>query len=689
MNYLPSDGAPGHESGSGSAQDANVAETGKNILTEEQLRVVRHPLGRHARVLAVAGSGKTTTMAHRVEHLIREQGVPTSGVLVVMFNKLARIQFRDKLAQMGMDGQRQPPVHTFHSVAYRIINDAVAKAFLPAFTNNWIEDRAEQARYAVHRAIRNLESRKIAHPDSIDPEEALDAIALWKGALIPPERAGYHGKMKLPAVYAEYERLRTQAHALTFDDFVPLALGILEAEAELRQRWCNRVSAMIVDEYQDVNHGQQRLLEMLAGTKADVMVVGDEDQTIYEWRGARPSYILQEFERTFDNKPHDLYQLPHTFRFGPVLAQCAQNVIERNVSRIEKPLIAHAVERGADIHVFKATSWQQTDPHLSLAEQVKALVRETNDPSNIIVLGRTYAQLNELEAVFLSLKIPYRVVGRKPFFERREIQVLLDYVKMAMRLTEPVSRQTQNLLLSVANTPNRKLARNALTRAIASAHQRKESTRDALEFLADSPMSPMSKLQREAATDLLQVLERIREKIEKGDAPADDFLNWLVQMLDYLKHFDDYYGQGEHSEERKQAVLTFCRFAEKSKMSIRSLISLVDKLDTTQGAPEEHQIVMTSVFRTKGLEYDYVIIPNCIEGFMPCMLGSDNLTYDKAGLVNEPEASARIESERRLFYVALTRARKTVFIGTTSISAPARDQERQPVASCFLGEMTL
>ncbi|TVR00657.1 MAG: ATP-dependent helicase, partial [Desulfovibrionales bacterium] len=364
----------------------------------------------------------------------------------------------------------------------------------------------------------------------------------------------------------------------------------------------------------------------------------------------------------------------------------------RNVSRIEKPLIAHAVERGADIHVFKATSWQQTDPHLSLAEQVKALVRETNDPSQIIVLGRTYAQLNELEAVFLSQKIPYRVVGRKPFFERREIQVLLDYVRLAMRLEEPVARQTQNLLLSVANTPNRKIGRDALTRALASAYQRQESTKDALKFLAESPMSPLGKTQCKSVTDLLQSLERIRAVLKMGnqhEQTAGVFLDGLVKMLNYLKHFDDYYGQGEHSEERKQAVLTFCRFADKSNMGIHALMQVVNKLDTTQGAPEEHQIVMTSVFRTKGLEYDYVIIPNCINDFMPCQLGSDNKTYDKAGLVKVPVASAHIESERRLFYVALTRARKAVFIGATSIPGPPRGRESPPVASCFLDEMAL
>ena len=659
----------------------------KQLLTEQQKQVVQHPLGKHARVLAVAGSGKTTTMVHRINYLIHEHKVSPGGIFVVMFNKLARIQFKDKLVQIGLPLQKQPQVHTFHSCAYRIIKDTSAKGLLPEFKNMWLEDREEQSRYTIHRAIFNLENRKIVPLNTIDPEEAMEAIAFWKNSLIPPDRAGHKFNAHIPLVYAEFERLRIRKHALTYDDFVPIAVGILESEAAIRNLWCNRASIIIVDEYQDVNHGQQRMLELMAGNKADVMVVGDDDQTIYEWRGARPYYILEKFETVFSNKPHALYQLPHSFRFGPVIAQCAQNVIDRNLNRIEKPLIAHAMDRKADLHVFKASVWQQTDPHLSLARQVKALVRETNDPLNIIVLGRTYSQLNELEAVFLQQKIPYRVVGSRPFFERREIQVLLDYFRLAMKLEDPVSRQTQKLLLSVANTPNRKLSRDSLVKAMSHAHQEGKCSREALIFLLGSPLTPLTNAQRKQAGSLLRCLEQIREKAQKGGGAAGGLLNWLVDMLSYLKHFDDYYGKGEHSEERKQAVLTFCSYAHKSKMNISSLLSLVDRLDTTRGVPEEQQIVMTSVFRTKGLEYDYVIIPNCTERYMPCRLISYNPTYDKAGLVREPLESEPIDNERRLFYVALTRARKAVYIGTTSSNAENYMGKCPPSGSRFLDEM--
>ena len=141
-------------------------------------------------------------------------------------------------------------------------------------------------------------------------------------------------------VYALFEEKRRQAKALTFDDFVPVAVRLLEHSDTIAATWCNRYEHLIVDEYQDVNYGQQRLIEVLAGDKAELMVVGDDDQTIYEWRGARSTYIIRDFQSQFANKPHSTYRLSHTFRFGPLAAQVAQNCISHNSNRVEKEVVS-------------------------------------------------------------------------------------------------------------------------------------------------------------------------------------------------------------------------------------------------------------------------------------------------------------------------------------------------------------
>jgi DNA helicase-2/ATP-dependent DNA helicase PcrA len=652
-------------------------------LTSEQEAVVAHPLGRHARVLAVAGSGKTMTMAYRIKYLIEEQNVAPSSIRVLMFNKLARVQFQERLAEIGIPRKHHPPVDTFHSFSYRLIRQMMDARVIPASVEFWTDGRGERIWLYTNIAITNLERQGIVPAGYVDPEEAVQAISLWKGSLIPPSRAGYRGDPYLPLVYEEYERLRIRKGAITFDDFVVTAVGILEYEQSVRQDWCNRVAHIIVDEYQDVNYGQQRLIELLAGDRADVMVVGDDDQTIYEWRGARPTYMIREFQTVFSNKAHTDYTLSRSFRFGPVIAQCAYNSISFNTTRVPKPLVAHRADKTAEVHVVEGP-----DANRELADQIVTLVKEQDvPPSEIRVLVRTYAQLAGLEAECLDRGIPYRVVGRCPFFERRENAVLLDYLRLAMALDSPVTTQTERWLLSIANMPSRMLGRKDLSQTMRSARFHGASTRQALTELADNPNSPLCTPQKERVTELVGILDHIRQRVTGDpDLLAGNLLGWLVDTLNYLEHFAEYYGDGWESFDRKRAVLNFLDYAKGTGLRPLDFLNHVASLDTTRGAPEDQQIVMTSVFREKGCEYDYVMIPQCEEGYLPCLRQTGNLVFDKAGLVEEPEPSEAIENERRLFYVGLTRAKKAVFIGTVASTGNGASSH---LPSRFLDEIQL
>jgi DNA helicase-2/ATP-dependent DNA helicase PcrA len=297
-------------------------------LTEEQLAVIHHPIGRHARVLAVAGSGKSYTMACRIQYLVQECHVAPHTIRVLMFNRLARQQFCTHLDRTGLPDTMQPEVHTFHSFSFQIINTMVRIGVLPGLTQFWTGEKEELVWLTAKRAIESLERKGCIVPNTIETEDALNAISLWKGALLPPNRAGSWSMPMMYLVYEEFEQMRLEKSALTFDDFIPMALEILESNANARNRWCGPVEYLIVDEYQDVNYGQQHLLELLSDGKADVMAVGDDDQTIYEWRGARPNYIVRDFEKVFNHKPQSMYQLSHSFRFGPTIAQSATNLSE-------------------------------------------------------------------------------------------------------------------------------------------------------------------------------------------------------------------------------------------------------------------------------------------------------------------------------------------------------------------------
>jgi DNA helicase-2/ATP-dependent DNA helicase PcrA len=633
-------------------------------LTAEQGQVIAHPLGSHARVLAVAGSGKSTTMAHRIKHLILDLNVLPAEINVLMFNSLACKQFIHHLDQVGLPQNLHPDVHTFHSLSFQIIHEAIKAHDLPPQTQFWLSDKTEYIWVTIKRGIADLEKAKKIPPDTIDPEQVMQAISLWKGSLTPPERAGSVSSAYLPIIYAQYEEFRQSQYALTYDDFVPQAIELLENNPPLYQRFCGRLHHLIVDEYQDVNLGQQTLIEMLAGDQADVMVVGDDDQTIYEWRGARPNYIIQDFTRVFNAKPVLDYQLSRSFRFGPLIAQCASNTISCNTIRVEKPLIAYQTEKSGFIQIY--TDREATQ---ELANQVQALMQNDREPpTEIVVLARMYAQLDNLEAEFLARGIPYRVDGQEPFFKRKEINSLLDYIRLEARWDEPMDDLAARWILSVANKPSRMLSRNLLEKMIQTARQKKISAKSTFEWAANDPSSGLSRWQIRPILELHDFIDRLRKKLDQPNAA--DVLEWMVQELDYLSYFQEYYGKGETADEKSNAVLHFIQLVRVMNLPPLSLLDQLSKLDTTQGKPEEEQILFTTIYRTKGLEFDYVLIPQCEENLMPYLRGKSIDIYDTRTVGRVSAMSNGLENERRLFYVALTRARIGVFIGASG--SPSR-----------------
>lgn len=655
-------------------------------LTAEQEAIIHHPCGCHARVLAVAGSGKTTTLVHRLRHLLLEEEAAPTSVLVLMFNRLARQQFEEKLARVGLPEHLRPRVYTFHAFAYHFIRAMIRTGLIPRYTDLWVGARGELERLYARRAIENLEKRRIIPPETVDVSEVLAAIGLWKGALLSPERAGYRGNPDIPVVYGEFEKLRHQQRALTFDDFVPTAVTLLESNNHLRNQWCERVDHLIVDEYQDVNFGQHRLIELLAGQRADVMVVGDDDQTIYEWRGARPHYIVEGFAQAFANKSVRDYQLSHSFRFGPLLAQCAYNTIRLNQYRVDKRVLAHAVSRPARISRYQTLDSMESTR--AMVEQIVSLVTQKRVwPRQIVVLARLYAQLAPLEMECLSRRVPYQVLGQDPFFSRTENMVLRNYLDVALSLDQPVSGALGEQLLSIANKPTRYLSRRQLEKALDGGRLYGFTLAQVLERLVGSLETPFSHEQRLELEALLHLLRRIAERIRtEQELLAGPLLAWLVDVLDYLASFDDYYGPGESSLDRKESVKAFVKFADFAGLKPVAFLDYLDGLDTTRGKPEDELLTMTSIHRTKGLEWDYVFLPEVQEHFLPYLGRGEAVIYDLEGEIDTELHSPALERERRLFYVALTRARREVHL-----QAPLRNSQAvtplDPIPSRFLEEI--
>lgn len=658
--------------------------------TDEQQAVVQHPFGQHARVLAVAGAGKTTTMAHRVRYMVEECGVAPNTILILMFNRLARLQFTDKLNQVIQNPALRPKVNTFHSFAYRLLLQMMDDGFLPANINFWgMEESDYHVTVCAHKAIQAVSNRDDLDPESIDVEQLLESISLWKGALIPPPRAGYAGSVPMNDIYTEFEKLRIRDNALTFDDFVPMVVGALETEPALFRQWCNRYQHIIADEYQDVNFGQQRMIELLANKRADVMVVGDDDQTIYEWRGARPNYITKQFQKVFSDRPHQDYTLSHSFRFGPMLAQCAYNCVQHNAGRFPKAVIAHNVQQQDEIEIFSS---DEETANLMLLQQMQHILATTGDARQIAVLGRMYAQLSGLEAACLLKKVPYRVMGRAPFFDRHENRVLRDYLYIALTLYEQLDGDLSRMAMSILNVPNRLLKRATLQSSLDEARARGATVWAALELALRSYRGNAAM----RFAEFMELLDGIHQVTSSHtEMPAGHILAWINEELELATHFERFYGDGEASEERKRSVEALCNYALITGMPPLEFLTHLENLDTTQGIGDDPTlsqlekdkriIRMMTVHRTKGLEFEHVFIPECIEGFMPFPAGSFSQTYDTEGIVDRAESVDEISSERRLFYVAITRAKQAIYLGT--VRPTVGEDRRMP--SRFLAEMLL
>ena len=617
-------------------------------FTDEQLQVIRHADG-HARVSAAAGSGKTATLVARVVELLR-RGADPRRIRVLMFNRSAREDFERRVAAAVREAGLSAPisVQTFHSAGYRLLQRLEAEGVVR-------QRRLETADWAVRRMARTaLETAPAQGGESADvDDDELDAFLAFVDVVkadirpaqtIHEEAAERLGEV-LPRHYVDafdrFEALREEHGLRLLSDLIHEPVQALLADEALARRFRNHFDHLIIDEYQDVNEAQQQLIRCIAGDRAAVMVVGDPDQCVYQWRGARPEYIVRRFHEDFPGGVS--YTLPHTFRFGHTLALLGNHSVVRNRQRDGKLCLAArdnpatAVARCAD-----------SDPELY--RRIIASHREAGRTlSEIGVLVRLYSLAAPLELELLEASVPLRLEGRAGLFQRREIRALLGYLRHiagVIRDPLPDGAGMETLLTEMLMLPVAGLRRQE-AQAIA---QRCARSRE-----------PIGRTLSAAAQELPAWKgRRLRGRIASLAAlgqfsrqdPVAEVLDEVVGELDLYEAIASGSPSGETATDRTMMVDAFRRFAAGGGRGLLEFLERCDELIARsahwQQSPPEDAVRVTSIHRAKGLEWPVVIVPGLAEGSFPYLDGD--------------ESEADLEAERRLFYVAVTRAQRQLYL---------------------------
>jgi len=608
-------------------------------------------------ILAGAGTGKTRAITYRMANLIAS-GVPAEAILAVTFTNKAAEEMRNRITDLllraGVPPAR-PWVSTFHSFCARLLRREAAAAGLPRdFT---IYDDDDQIA-AVKLAMAKLQIDE----DGLTPRNVLSRISYAKNHGQTPEqlRASAFDQegRKTADVFTAYEKLLHESKAVDFDDLLLRSARLLRDSAVTRQKWQSFFQYIHVDEYQDTNRVQYDLLRLLTGPKQNVCVVGDEDQSIYAWRGADVS-ILLNFSRDFTDAR--VVKLERNYRSTQNILDAAGAVVANNPERLGKSLSAEK-GGGANLKYFEARDAQAEAEYV--ASELERIQNEDPDQT-CAVEYRTNFQSRAFEEVFRRRGLRYKLVGGFSFYNRAEVKDALAYVRLAMHPEDDIS------LLRVLNLPPRGIGKTTVDALREAARADGTSLWAAIEKLAAGApggraVAPLRGFQ--------QLIARLQEALSAKE-PAD-FLRAVLEETGYMDMLKDRntpedVARIENLEELSRAVAesmeageTFADFLDAA-----ALVSDADQYD------EKQHVTLITLHSTKGLEFDHVFLTGMEDGICP---HSRSANEDKG-----------IEEERRLVYVGMTRARKSLTL-TRAVYRRIFGNEQQLRASLpsrFLAEI--
>lgn len=611
-------------------------------LNEKQKQAVKQIDG-PVLILAGAGSGKTKTLTHRIAYLI-QKGVSPYNILAVTFTNKAAKEMRARVGSLLVQNHEHrsfmPYMGTFHSICVRILRQDGESVGIPK--NFVIFDESDR-----QSAIKQASKQLFIDEKQFKPSTIAGMISGAKNELITPQE--YAGTATLPAqkvtaqIFPLYERTLREAGALDFDDLIGRTVAMLSAQSELRKKWASQFQYIMIDEYQDTNNAQYKLIKYLTNSSENLCVVGDDWQSIYSWRGADFRNILN-FERDYPSAT--VIKLEENYRSTKNILDAAHMVITKNEQRSDKELWTKA-GAGAPVQIIQVQS--EAHEGESIITKIKTQVDMRLRPySDFAILYRTNAQSRGLEEIFLKYGIPYRIVGGMRFYDRKEIKDVLAYIRLIYQAEDRTS------FLRIVNVPARGIGAKSLEKFFDWAASNNLPLSKAL-----SQVQLCTSVTGKAYKGLVDLGNLISDLRAQAPAVAEEdlddklplsvsqFVEAVIRRTGYQSSLDDGSIQaGERIENVKELITVAKEYDGVGLDEFLEEVALLSGLDTIDERSDA--VTLMTLHAAKGLEFPVVFMAGMEESVFP----HSRALFD----------AAEMEEERRLCYVGMTRAREELFL---------------------------
>jgi len=589
-----------------------------NRLNESQRDAVKQTEG-PVLILAGAGSGKTTTIVSRLAYLIEGLGIPASNTLTLTFTNKAAKEMRERALAMMNDISYPPLLCTFHKFGLLFLKFNI---HLLGRKNNFVVIDTDDKKKIIKKINSQIATPLIA-----------SEISRYKNSLLSPDDAYKQAEaftyQQIAKVYEEYEANLRENNLLDFDDLIALSYKILDENPQLAQQISQKYQYIMIDEYQDTNELQLKLLQKLCTSHNNICVVGDDDQSIYGWRGANIRNIM-EFDKDFAGAK--TFKIEQNYRSKEPILKVANALIEHNRSRLGKKLIA---TRGSGEDVGILNSNDENEESRMIASKINKLITSGVDAQNIAVLYRVNVLSRSIEEGLNRAGIAYKLVGGQRFYDRAEIKDLISYIRVITNFHDDFSFKR------IVNKPKRGLGKASVDKIELAAHTNEKSI---YQYIKDVELSELEALVRKKNAKTLKGfitdIEYVAKEVENSSYDFIDLLEETFHLQDIYKGHQDEADKTLNMDEFYGLFRDFIKKNPNAHLDdFLNELTLQSEQDEVEGA----SIYMMSIHASKGLEFDHVFIIGMEEGFLPLVGdGSD------------------LEEERRLGYVSFTRAKESL-----------------------------